>query len=152
MWAGGQWERSRHTHTLERGLAVEARGITSCPGAGHAVVLLAIVQILIGDAGHQGVSRVAVGQHGADGQQHLGDGQRGAPVLLEDVQADGALAVDVAVVDARLEHHLGTDTVKGKLAGTAQSQCIHCSFGCNANSACPVHVFHSSYVLRFTTL
>ena len=70
-------------------------------------MLLAIVQILIGDAGHEGVGGVAVGEERAHGQQYLGDGQRRAPVLLQDVQADGALAVDVAVVNAGLEHHLG---------------------------------------------
>lgn len=50
---------------------------------------------------------VAVGEKGADGEQHLGDGQRGRPVVLEDIQANDALAVDVAVVDARPERHLG---------------------------------------------
>ena len=69
-------------------------------------MLLAVAHVLVGDAGHQGVSGVAVRQQGAHGQQHLGDGQRRTPVLLQDVQADGALAVDVAVVDAGLEHHL----------------------------------------------
>ena len=69
-------------------------------------MLLAVVQILVGDAGHERVSGVAVGQQRAHGQQHLGDGQRWTPVLLQDVQADGALAVDVAVVDSGLEHHL----------------------------------------------
>ena len=75
-------------------------------------MLLAIVQILIGDAGHEGVGGVAVGEEGADGQQHLGDGEGGAPVLLQNVQADGALAVDVAVVDAGLKHHLQREQQK----------------------------------------
>jgi len=50
---------------------------------------------------------VGVGEEGADGQEDLGDGEGGAPVVLEDIEADGARAVDVAVVDARAEDHLG---------------------------------------------
>jgi hypothetical protein len=69
-------------------------------------VLVAVLQVLHGDGAHQRVGRVAVGEQRADGQQHLGDGERRTPVVLEDVQADDPLAVDVAVVDARLEHHL----------------------------------------------
>ena len=37
---------------------------------------------------------------------YLRDSEGRAPVVLEDVQADLALAVDVAVVDASLEGHL----------------------------------------------
>jgi hypothetical protein len=46
---------------------------------------------------------VWVSEQGADGQQHLADCERGAPLVLQDVQADAAIAVDVAVVDACLE-------------------------------------------------
>lgn len=49
---------------------------------------------------------VGVCEQRADGQQHLADGERGAPLVLQDVQADAAVAVDVAVVDARLERDL----------------------------------------------
>ena len=52
------------------------------------------------------LTRVAVCEEGADGEEDLGDGERGAPVVLEDVEADDAVAVDVAVVDARAEGHL----------------------------------------------
>jgi hypothetical protein len=58
------------------------------------------------DLRHQRVVRVWVRQQRADGEQHLGDGQRRAPLVLEDVQADVAVAVDVRVEHLRLEHHL----------------------------------------------
>lgn len=51
---------------------------------------------------------VAVSEQGADGQQDLGDGEGGTPVVLQDVQTDHALTVDVAVVDPRTERHLIT--------------------------------------------
>ena len=38
---------------------------------------------------------------------HLGDGERRRPLVLEDVEADAAVAIDVAVVDARGEADLG---------------------------------------------
>ena len=47
-----------------------------------------------------------VGEEGADAEEDLGDGEGGAPVVLQDVQADDALGVDVAVVDTGLEGHL----------------------------------------------
>ena len=62
--------------------------------------------VLLRDAADQRIARIAVGQQRADRQKDLGDGQRRRPVVLEDVEADGALAVDVAVVDARPERHL----------------------------------------------
>ncbi|KAF3839591.1 hypothetical protein F7725_018308 [Dissostichus mawsoni] len=46
---------------------------------------------------------VTVCEQGADGQQHLGDGEGGAPVVLQDVQTDHPLTVDVAVIDPRTE-------------------------------------------------
>jgi hypothetical protein len=53
-------------------------------------------------------TRVWVGEQRADRQQHLAHGQRGAPLVLQYVQADLAVAVYVAVVDACPEHHLHT--------------------------------------------
>lgn len=51
---------------------------------------------------------VTVCEQGADGQQHLGDGEGGAPVVLQDVQTDHPLAVDVAVIDPRTKRYLHT--------------------------------------------
>lgn len=54
----------------------------------------------------QKLTRIAIGQQRADRQQHLGNGQRRRPVVLQNVQTDDALAVDVAVVDAGAERDL----------------------------------------------
>ena len=53
---------------------------------------------------------VTVCEQGADGQQHLGDGEGGAPVVLQDVQTDHPLTVDVAVIDPRTKCDLHTQT------------------------------------------
>lgn len=37
---------------------------------------------------------------------YLGDCEGGAPLVLEDVEADAAVGVDIAVIDARREVHL----------------------------------------------
>lgn len=53
---------------------------------------------------------VAVCQEGADGQEHFRDGEGRAPIVLQDVQADDALAVDVTVIDSGAEGHLEENT------------------------------------------
>ena len=63
-----------------------------------------------GRAGGWGLTRVGVGEQRADGQQDLGDGERRAPLLLENVQADLPAAVHVAVIDPRPERHLRGET------------------------------------------
>lgn len=77
------------------------------PLPGHPVVLRPVGHVLCGDAADQRVSRVAVCQEGADGQEHFRDGEGRAPIVLQDVQADHALAVDVTVIDSGAEGHLG---------------------------------------------
>lgn len=70
------------------------------------VVLLPVGEVLCGNAADERVRGIAVREQRTDTQQHLRDSEGRAPVVLEDVQADLALAVDVAVVDASLEGHL----------------------------------------------
>ena len=82
-------------------------GVSLGPQLGYSVVFLPVGGVLRGDAADEGVRRVAVGQEGADREEDLGDGQGGTPVVLEDVQTNDALRVDVAVVNARAEGHLG---------------------------------------------
>lgn len=53
------------------------------------------------------LTRVTVCEQRADGQQHFGDGERWAPIVLQDVQTDNTLTVDVAVVDSCAKRHLG---------------------------------------------
>ena len=61
----------------------------------------------IGDLGHQWIVGVRVTEKRADRQQHLGDGECGRPLVLEDVEADGTVAVDVAVVNFSRKRDLG---------------------------------------------
>ena len=75
---------------------------TSCP-----VVLIPVLLELLGDAPHQGISRVAVCKEGGNAEQDLGDGQSRAPLVFQDIQADDALGVDIAVIDPGLECDLG---------------------------------------------
>ena len=70
------------------------------------VVRRAVVQELLRDAPDEGVVGVRVREQRADGEQHLGDGERGRPLLLQNVQADLAAAVHVAVVDPRAKRNL----------------------------------------------
>lgn len=48
-----------------------------------------------------------IGEEGADRQQDFADCQGRAPLVFQDVQADLAIAIDVAVIDTCPEHHLG---------------------------------------------
>ena len=59
------------------------------------------------NVGHQRIIRVGIRQHRANRQQHLGDRQRGAPLVPQDIQTDRAVRVDVRVVDLRREDDLG---------------------------------------------
>lgn len=47
-----------------------------------------------------------LGQKLHDGQQHLADGQCRRPVVLNNVQANNAVGINVAVIDARAERDL----------------------------------------------
>ena len=49
---------------------------------------------------------VAISQKRANRENHLGDGQSRTPVVFQNVQANFALAVDVAVINPSLENHL----------------------------------------------
>lgn len=71
------------------------------------------------------LTRVAVSEQGADGQQHLGDGEGGAPVVLQDVQTDHTLTVDVTVVDPGTERHLGNNKVSLEINTPRLSLMLH---------------------------
>ncbi len=63
---------------------------------------------------------VGICEQGAHGKEHFGDGKRRTPVILQNIEADGAGAVDVAVVDACPEHDLLG--VVGVLASASAAQ------------------------------
>jgi len=99
-------------------------GVLPGPLPGGGLVAGAVGLVDVCDLGYQRVVGVRVCEHGADGEEHcgllvirryerrdrswvpaknmhtLGDGERRAPLISQDVQADGSVAVNVGVVDA----------------------------------------------------
>ncbi len=61
----------------------------------------------VGNLWHERVVGIWVGEHGADGEKHLGDGEGWAPLVPENVEADAAVAVDVGVVNLVEKETLG---------------------------------------------
>ena len=84
-----------------KGSLVVSHSVLAGPLSGGGLVLGSVSLVDVSDLGHEGVVRVGVRQQGADGEEHLGDGERGGPLVLEDVQADATVRVDVWVVDSR---------------------------------------------------
>ena len=67
---------------------------------------LPIILVKVGDLRDKRVIRVGIRQQGADGEEHLGDGEGGRPLVFEDVEADRSIAVDVHVINFRRERNL----------------------------------------------
>ena len=57
----------------------------------------------MGDFWDQRVFGVGISQQRADAEEHLGDGEGRAPLVLEDVETDASVGVDVRVVDSGAE-------------------------------------------------
>jgi hypothetical protein len=53
------------------------------------------------DLGDKRVIGIRIGEQRADRQQHLGDGQRGAPAAFQDVEADVPSGADVGMIDLK---------------------------------------------------
>lgn len=49
---------------------------------------------------HQRIVWVGIGQQGTNRKQDLADGQRRAPLVFQNIQADTAIGVDIAMIDA----------------------------------------------------
>merc|ERR1712087_90098 len=73
------------------------------PFSGDFIVLLPVRFVQLSDVGYQRVFGIRIGEQRAYRQQHFGNGERGRPLVFEDVQADASLVIDVAVVDFRRE-------------------------------------------------
>ena len=85
------------------------------PLARRGVVSLAVRLVNVGDLRHEGIIGVGVAQQRADRKEDLRDRERGRPLVLKDVQADGAVAVDVGVVNFGGESDLrGLEGVVGR--------------------------------------
>ena len=84
-----------------------SHGVALGPFASSLVVRVLVLLVDVGDLGDEGIVRVGIRQQWADREENLGDGERGRPLVLENIQADGPVAVDVHVVDFRREGDLG---------------------------------------------
>ena len=99
------------------------RGELGSPFTSASVIKRAIRLVDDRDVRDKGVVGVRVCQQRRDGQEHGVDGQRGAPLVLQDVQADVPLGVDVGVVHLRGEFDLGR--LEGVVRGEVDGQVEH---------------------------
>ena len=88
-------------------IAVSSHGVLSCPLSGSGLVLWLVGLVDLSDLWHEGIVWVWVGQKRADGQEHLGDGEGWRPLLFQDIETDGAVRVDVWMIDPGREVDLG---------------------------------------------
>ena len=79
----------------------------TCPLLSRPIMLRAVRLIQPRNLRHQRIVRVGIRQQRAHREQHLGDGQGGAPLALQNVKANAPVIVHVAVVDLRRELNLG---------------------------------------------
>ena len=56
---------------------------------------------------NQRIIWIRISEQRANGQQHLADGQRRTPLVLQNVQTNAARRTNVAMIDARLKHNIG---------------------------------------------
>lgn len=72
---------------------------------------------------HQWVVGVRVGQEAKDREQDIADGQGRRPVVLQNVQADGAMLIDIRVVNSGCELQLwGAERIiRGKLDSNGET-------------------------------
>lgn len=61
----------------------------------------------MGDLGNKRIVGVWIGQHRTNRQQNLRNSQSRRPLVSEDVQANGAIAVDIRMIDSRRKSNLG---------------------------------------------
>ena len=71
------------------------------PFFGVGVVSRAVVLEEVGDLGDEGILGIAVGEERGDGEEDLAESESGRPGLIEDVKTDGAIAINIAVVNFR---------------------------------------------------
>ena len=100
-----------------------SHGVLAGPLAGSGLVLGAVTLVDVSNLGHQRIIWVGVSQQGADGEEDLGDGECGRPLVLKDIQADGAVRVDIGVVDSSCEVNLGR--LEGVIGGEVDVQEVH---------------------------
>jgi hypothetical protein len=82
-------------------------GVLSGPLSSCRLVARTVGLVHVCDFRDERVVWVGIRQHRADAKEHLGDGEGWRPLVSQDVQADATVRVDVRVVYARGEVHLG---------------------------------------------
>jgi len=87
-------------------LGVALRSLPVCPLACGGLVPCTVRLVQMSNVRYKRVVRVRVSEHRADAQQDLRDGEGRRPLITKNVQADGAVVVDVRMVDLRRERHL----------------------------------------------
>ena len=72
-----------------------------------------------GDLWDQRIVRIGITEQRADREKDLADGESGGPLGPQDVQADGAVGVNVGVINSSSEGHFGRleRVVGGKVNG-----------------------------------
>ena len=73
-----------------------------------------------GDLWDQGIVRVWITEERADREEDLADGESRGPLGPQDVQADGAVGVNVGVVNSSCEGHFGR--LEGVVGGEVNGQ------------------------------
>ena len=63
--------------TLRQGVAIYSHGVSAGPFTSGGLVLDSVILVQVGDVGDKWVVGVGIGQQGADGEEHLGDSERG---------------------------------------------------------------------------
>jgi len=92
---------------LHRLGTILSHGILACPLPSSTIVPLLISLEQLCNVRNKRIIRIRIGQERTNGQQHLGNCQSGAPLVLEDVQTDTSIGIDVAVIDTGGEVHFG---------------------------------------------
>lgn len=86
---------------------IESLGELFGPFFSSCLVLGPVGLVDLGDLWHQGVIRVGVSQQRRNGEQHFGDCQSRRPLVLQNIKTDGAVGIDIGVVDFGGEIALG---------------------------------------------
>jgi hypothetical protein len=81
-------------------LFFSSRSKLFCPFPRSFIMCFSVLYKLLRDAANQRIARIRISQKRADRQEHLGNGQCRAPIVLEHIQANLTLAIDVAVINA----------------------------------------------------
>ena len=86
-------------HPIENVCQRLLHGILGRPFSGRTIVSGLVRLQKLSNVRDKRIFGVGVGQKGANGKQHLTNGQCRTPLVLQNVQANATVGVDVTVVD-----------------------------------------------------